>query len=151
MSTRCNIIIKDRDSRIYLYHHHDGYPEGVGAELRAYLERNWNEAWRNYWPGSHIANELVKGHILYPFDDEKDDDEYQVTYGLHGDIEYCYVINCQARTIRCYEITWEDDIHQDFQIIWSRVFTRNLLRHIPTMEERAAWVKRHVAGLHSHV
>lgn len=54
MSTRCNIIIKDRgDRRIYLYHHHDGYPEGVGSErlsVRLRLRRDGYER-RSAWRG----------------------------------------------------------------------------------------------------
>lgn len=66
MSTRCNIIIKDGAERIYLYHHHDGYPMGVGTELQDYLQRKWGEPHRKYWYGTSIANDLVKGHINYP-------------------------------------------------------------------------------------
>ena len=29
MSTRCNVIVKDKFDKIWLYHHHDGYVEGV--------------------------------------------------------------------------------------------------------------------------
>lgn len=140
MSTRCNIIIKDGSRRIYLYHHHDGYPEGVGAELREYMEKN-HPRW---WCSLYIANGLVKQNGQDCF--AKNDVEYEVTSGLHGDIEYCYVINCRAKTLRCFEITWEDDIHQNYQINWKRVFTRDHLRYIPTIEERnarfAAWAKQ---------
>ena len=146
MSTRCNIIIKDGAERIYLYHHHDGYPMGVGTELRDYLQRKWGEPWRKFWYGTSIANHLVKGHINYPMAQEPhEDDEYEVTYGLHGDVEYVYVINCRARTIRCYEITWDDDIHQDYRIQWAKVFTRKHLVNIPTYEERDAWLKDYEA------
>ena len=33
MVTRANILIKDAESEVLLYHHYDGYPEGVGNEL----------------------------------------------------------------------------------------------------------------------
>lgn len=139
MSTRCNIIIKDGESRIYLYHHHDGYPMGVGTELQAYLEKEWST--RRYWFASSIANELIKGSLPYPFSDDKKDEEYEVTFGLHGDIEYCYVINCQARTLRCYAIGWDDEVYENFNIRFDRVFRRRYLREIPTLEDRRAYVE----------
>ena len=146
MSTRCNIIIKDGAERIHLYHHHDGYPMGVGTELQDYLQRKWGESWRSYWCGTSIANDLVKGHINYPLAKEAhEDDEYEVTYGLHGDVEYVYVINCRARTIRCYSIPWDDEFHKDFRIQWGKVFTRRCLEHIPTIPEREAWIKDYEA------
>ena len=142
MSTRCNIIVKDGNDRIYLYHHHDGYPMGVGTELQDYLQRKWGESWRQFWYGTSIANHLVKGHINYPLAHElHEDDEYEVTYGLHDDVEYVYVINCRARTIRCYSIPWDDEFHKDYRIQWGKVFTRRCLEHIPTYEERDIWLK----------
>ena len=146
MSTRCNIIIKDGAERIYLYHHHDGYPLGVGTELQDYLQRKWGESWRTCWYGTSIANHLVKGHINYPLAQEPhEDDEYEVTYGLHGDVEYVYVINCRARTIRCYSIPLDDEFHKDFRIQWGKVFTRRCLEHIPTIQEREAYIKDYEA------
>lgn len=146
MSTRCNIIIKDGAERIYLYHHHDGYPMGVGTERQDFLQRKWGDPWRKYWYGTSIANDLVKGHINYPLAKEPhEDDEYEVTTGLHGDVEYVYVINCRARTIRCYAITWDEEDHKDFCIQWKRIFRRDHLEHIPTIQERDAWIKDYEA------
>lgn len=105
MATRCNIIIKDRSNRrIYLYHHHDGYPEGVGADLKKFLEQFQEWQIRQY--GGLLANKLVKNQAGL------DDEEYEVAPGLHGDIQYLYVINCKAGTLRCYEVplhlNWEE-------------------------------------------
>ena len=104
------------------------------------------ESWRTCWYGTSIANHLVKGHINYPLAQEPhEDDEYEVTYGLHGDVEYVYVINCRARTIRCYSIPWDDEFHKDFRIQWGKVFTRRCLEHIPTIPEREAYIKDYEA------
>lgn len=141
MSTRCNIIIKDGAERIYLYHHHDGYPMGVGTELQYYLQNKWGQSRMTSWYGPSIANDLVKGHINKPMAQEPHkDNEYEITYGLHDDAEYIYVINCKARTIRCYEIS-RDDYFEDYLILWSKVFTRKHLVNIPTYEERDTWMK----------
>ena len=145
MSTRCNIIVKDGNDRIYLYHHHDGYPMGVGTELQRWLDERFKPQpyFTPRWYAMSIATALVKGAPVYPFDKEgKKDDEYEITTGLHGDVEYVYVINCQARTLRCYEVSWDDVIHQDIKIQWEKVFTRRYLVHIPNLEEREAEISK---------
>lgn len=98
MSTRSVVIIKpqNKSSKDYwLYHHHDGYPEGVGFDL---LERS--KDW-GYWYESSIANQLVKDQ----------DDEYEITSGRHTDIDYLYVIDCKKKKIHCYRVEWQIEKH----------------------------------------
>ena len=98
MSTRCHIRIKEGEEQFQLYHHHDGYPEGVGAELKKYLAtKNHNGSWY----ADEIANELVKGKLVA-------DDEYEITSCIHGDEEYVYVIDCVAQTLKCYAHKWDE-------------------------------------------
>lgn len=78
MSTRCNIVIKKDDTCTYLYHHCDGYPSGVGAELERFFENN---ATVGMTPIG-VYNSLV---FLYG-------DEYELCDGIHGDISYLYEI-----------------------------------------------------------
>lgn len=56
MSTRCQIRIKNE------YHHHDGYPEGVGADLKEYCKK-LPSGTLSIWNPNRIVNELVKGVI----------------------------------------------------------------------------------------
>ena len=103
MSTRAHILIKGGSEQFYVYHHHDGYPEGVGKDLKSYLN---NLKWR--WYPDDIVNDLVKGII---------DDGYEITSCMHGDEEYLYFIDCDAPQLVGYEITncycTYDDIMQD--------------------------------------
>lgn len=94
MSTRCNIIIKWQNKKIVLYHHHDGYPEGVGRDLKFYLSKI------HYWCDEAIARNLVKNTAGLR------DNEYEPSMGLHGDIEYVYEIDCRREKLTCYEIDW---------------------------------------------
>lgn len=84
MSTRANIILYDRwgSAPIYLYHHHDGFFEGVGRDLVKRLDGR-----KSGWCASCIANELVKDC----------EDEYEITVGVHGDVEYIYKIIAFAK------------------------------------------------------
>lgn len=95
MSTRCNIIIKWRRDKITLYHHHDGYPEGVGRDLKFYLSKE------RYWNDEYIAEALVKNKAGLR------DDEYKPSMGLHGDIEYVYEIDCRKKSLTCWEVDWD--------------------------------------------
>ena len=88
MSTRCQIKIIYLRQDVLLYHHYDGYPEGVGRDL---IKRR-NQL--NIWDGNIIVNNLVK--------DIKD--EYEISYQVHTDIDYWYEIDCNRKTIRCWKV-----------------------------------------------
>ena len=66
MSTRSVVIVKQEGQQdVYLYHHFDGYPDGVGYSLLC-ESKTWNK-W-NQWYNTSIVNELIK---------DKDDDGYE--------------------------------------------------------------------------
>lgn len=76
MSTRCHIVVIEEDNtKHYIYHHSDGYPEGVGAELEEVLEACPSYDW-----------ETIMEHILAY------DSQYEEDSGIHGDEEYIYEI-----------------------------------------------------------
>lgn len=96
MSTRCNIKVFDNNHEVMLYHHCDGYPEYVGKNL---FEK-FGEKLKNkdcYLYVDDIVNGLIK---------DKEDDGYEWTTGLHGDIEYLYEIDLINRELRCFPIDW---------------------------------------------
>ena len=110
MSTRSNIIIyKDwnsvedfnSDNVCQLYHHYDGYPEGVGADLNAYISdilKSSNADILN--SPSELANYLCSIE-----DDTYENEGHEIF--LHGDIEYLYVIDLSNKTLSCYAFhTW---------------------------------------------
>lgn len=94
MSTRCNVVITKKGKKdVILYHHHDGYPDGVGADLEKYLAN------KSFKTPSSCGNFLVG----------IEDDEYEKTVCLHGDIEYLYTIDLDANTIKCQEAdNWDE-------------------------------------------
>ena len=101
MSTRCCVQVKqtfgeaqdaDKEVRsVMLYHHHDGYPQGVGYDLWRRLIK-YTGSWDIDW----LVNHLIKDP----------EDEYEYTAFNHTDIEYLYVIDCSAKTLKCYECEW---------------------------------------------
>ena len=107
MSTRANIILHSQAGDIYLYHHHDGYPQGVGVQLQKVMAKLSDHAKREPWSIVWTANELIKNQCGL------NDDEYELTTGLHGDIEYCYVLNFKAGTLRCYERDYGESCDRD--------------------------------------
>lgn len=94
MSTRCNILVKDKGyNDIILYHHQDGYPEGVGADLVERFKELFSRK-GNYIFAIVLANKLIKDS----------EDEYEVTNCIHGDIEYLYTIDCSKKEISYKEV-----------------------------------------------
>lgn len=97
MSTRCNILIKGHwtNKTICLYHHHDGYPEGVGEDLRKRVIK-FSQECKNFIKGYALTfiNELLNDK----------EDEYELTFDIHGDIDYLYFLDWKTLTLRCYEV-----------------------------------------------
>lgn len=111
MSTRACIKIKEglyvhyedttpTECIITLYHHSDGYPDGVGSDLKNYLETQWKDC--PQWDAERIATELVRGAIKD--DDGNADTGYEVATCEHGDCEYGYIIDVKAKTLKCYKL-----------------------------------------------
>lgn len=98
MSTRCNIIVETnwngkKSFYTQLYHHHDGYPSGVGADLDKFITE-WNGKDIPYCgEGSKkwYLNFLAKMFVDYVHEmDSTYEDEDLVMMHLHGDIEWLY-------------------------------------------------------------
>ena len=93
MSTRSVVIVKQGNKDCSIYHHWDGYPEGVGYDL---LERSkdWGSAYINDWDATNVINNLLK-----------DKDEcYEFKFYIHPDIEYLYVIDCDNKKVKCFKV-----------------------------------------------
>lgn len=105
MSTRCNVIIKEDDNKFFqLYHHHDGYPDGVGTDLEDYIKLMDKDCLSN---GEKFVNFLC---------DPLRQDEYEfegTSINPHDDIEFLYFIDLQKHEIYCYSIdlvNWDTSI-----------------------------------------
>jgi len=90
MSTRSNIVIKCGETTLHLYRHWDGYPAETGAHLlETFLDTS----------KSLGANAFVRA-LLADCEDNPDPNgnsryHYEVTSGLHGDIEHAYSFTLQ--------------------------------------------------------
>ena len=90
--------IKSAPKYIYLYHHWDGSPSGVGRELECFLSgRNDGDDSNGMptWDGERIAEELLTTRQGFVKSD-----------GNHGDVEYGYVIDCTKRRLICYDLDY---------------------------------------------
>jgi len=86
MSTRSEIEIRNGDYVLHLYHHCDGYFEGVGKELVDILNNTKKK--NGEWPAAvDYAVEVLK------------DNQYEITMCPHWDIEYYYVVDFNKKTI----------------------------------------------------
>ena len=106
MSTRANIIIKDRHSKLWFYRHSDGYPEGTMPTLEKFLQYVKDGKIRNN-VGQAAGWLIIIGHDEYGSqtpDENWEVGAYEPTTGQHGDIEYLYTIDLQALTIEVLEV-----------------------------------------------
>lgn len=119
MSTRANIQIiqkcasGDAESIFWLYHHHDGYPRGLGASIIQTLnEKGVLGEGRNF-TASGIATILLQTpEPIYSDGNAKEKNEFELTTGMHGDIEFLYTIRIHAdgfTCIRCNAVYCGDD------------------------------------------
>lgn len=93
MSTRAHIEVRQGKKKNYIYHHCDGYPEGVGMELKETLEKK------------HFFDKEKKFGIRKTTNTICNiDSQYYLDDGFNGDEDYYYVIDCDNRTLTCYDI-----------------------------------------------
>lgn len=90
MSTRCQVKVITMKDDLMLYHHCDGYPEGVGYCLLKLMDRF--EDTKGFWSADDIVNDMIKKG------------NFEITIGNHSDIEYLYEMDFLAREVRCYAV-----------------------------------------------
>lgn len=132
MSTRANVIIKSNNERLFFYKHSDGYPDGMLPQLNLFLKwvkekkirDNVQQAagWLiiigaleyNTIPFCEFDKPSYSGNIGYgKIDTIKDPKDwkcgsFEPTTGIHGDIDYLYIIDLSKKTIKCYE-DWTEE------------------------------------------
>lgn len=87
MSTRCQVKVIANKKSVMLYHHFDGYPEGVGFCLLKILEKSKN---------NRYASELVNRMITKG--------DFEITFENHCDIEYYYELNFDKKQVNCMSV-----------------------------------------------
>jgi hypothetical protein len=93
MSTRCNVIIRSRRSQFILYRHGDGYPESMFEELKKLmLEKQKKYKSVVWYLVTDVVNDLIRNNGC------------DLTIGIHGDIEFLYVIDVDQQYVECVEL-----------------------------------------------
>ena len=102
--TRCNLFIKAKGVKCWLYHHQDGHPGFVGAVLKEFISS------RTYYYTASLVNNILKGIEYTDCCSETGknvDNEWEWTVGQHGDIDYLYVLNIKDYkhcTLECIDV-----------------------------------------------
>lgn len=92
MSTRSQIKVIANGKDLMLYHHCDGYPEGVGYCLLKILKKYDNGC---------RASDLVMKMI--------NKGDFEITFGNHCDIEYYYELDFDKKQVNCMSVNnWGD-------------------------------------------
>ena len=112
MSTRCNVSIQYREKQggkpaieITLYRHCDGYPETVGGDIVEFIQAQQvahaKRMATDQWPGKMAVHfdDTLRCFLTETYDFELHSGRqhpYEVTTGVHGDIEHYYAIKIAA-------------------------------------------------------
>lgn len=99
MSTRANIKIIGDNATSYLYKHNDGYPNGLGNDLKQFIVDNGYFT-ENYYP---FSDKLIK---TYPNIEE--------TNSIHGDISYLYEIDLTNKTFKCFRCNYKYEEYPNY-------------------------------------
>ena len=128
MSTRACVIIKDEYGQLIFYRHSDGYPEGVSVTLNKFIELLRSSKIRNNvsqaagWliilgaaehniTGLNFHTSEPSKALHTPIDKILPYENtgyvglgwkvgaYEPTTGIHGDIEFLYEIDLEAKTL----------------------------------------------------
>ena len=99
MSTRCIVRIKGKignsEKQVDLYHHHDGYIEGVGFDLINRFYDFGSQSF-NFREITRVVNTLIKDNS----------DEYEFTLYKHTDIEYFYTVDTDNNTLKVQSVSY---------------------------------------------
>lgn len=124
MSTRCNIVIQDSTSKIFLYRHMDGYPSHIVPILRKVLKQVQDHK-LNAAPGQVALQVLHLGLLEYTrflrkmrkyaggsLDFYKQTKGFiEPTDGLHGDVAYVYSLDIGREEILFHKYDWQAECY----------------------------------------
>ena len=122
MSTRANIIIKDKCSKLYFYRHSDGYPKGTMPTLEKFLKMVADGVIRNNVLHSSgwliiIGNEEYAEYQTWKVG------SYEPTDQIHSDIEYLYTIDLEKLKIKIEKVELVETT-TDFKQVFKEVRTK---------------------------
>jgi len=132
MSTRCNVLVKDKYSEQWFYRHCDGYRSVTAESLKVFV--GWLVEGKIRPNVSQGASWLIiLGNNEYAKDDMASNEPensftgwkvgaYEVTDGQHGDIDFLYKIDMAEKTVSITKIhqnteekyTFEEFLETDF-------------------------------------
>jgi len=109
MSTRCQVVVKDKYESLWLCHHWDGYPEAMLPILNAFLDKVRDKTYRNNASQS-IGWLIINNRPDYTYDFNRwQASEFEpCTPELYGDTKYLYTVDLEALEITYKEIKGED-------------------------------------------
>jgi len=95
MSTRCQVFVKDNNKNptALLYHHWDGYPEGVGKEL-VKIFKQYKKISTPHGDARWFLDMLPRA--------------YEDADCIHGDLEYLYVVDLCSGEISYREVKYKN-------------------------------------------
>jgi hypothetical protein len=100
MSTRASVVIRDNHNQIYLYQHSDGYPEGLGKTIEAFLDTHFARNAKE--DVEYMAGALVSFVNYDCVHRNQSTVDLVCAVGVHGDEQYQYVIDADTLKLDTY-------------------------------------------------
>lgn len=144
MATRCNIRVSDKENKLWIYRHWDGYPAGTGADLARQLKK-----------AAKYDHDRLPTFVRLLLDqrDEQQSYEtepsrpYEITTGMHGDIEWLYEVSfgklgiiVHVKEFKLREDKWVDHGH-----LYLGAFRSFVAKDLLAMRNRIKQLKRRAA------
>ena len=138
MSTRSNIRVLGKDTKVWLYRHCDGYPAGNGSDLARALR------WRDYTGKPRVAeldgflNTILALRYTQQSYETKPRSIYEITTGEHGDIEWLYTLKFANKrvTIEVRERSLREDKWIEHGPLSEKEFRSFIARDLLAMRKR---------------
>lgn len=126
MSTRANVLVKDKYNEQWFYRHADGYPACTAESMKLFIQ--WlvdGKVRDNVSQGSPWL--IVLGNQEYADDNTGGGKEptggmfgwkvgaYELTDNQHGDIEYLYTIDMNEKTVTIEQVYAEKKNEYSFE------------------------------------
>lgn len=113
MSTRTQIKVKG--SPVYIYKHHDGYPDYILKVLQPMLKKHLEERGNDI---EYAVANIMKVFAIEEYDLFKEQKMagYGVGIELHGDIDYLYLVDLNEKSIIVQRPIYKEFKIQGFKV-----------------------------------
>lgn len=144
MSTRSNLHITGKETKVWIYRHCDGYPAANGSDIAKHLK----QARRSFGSQSCFLNSLLALRYEQQPYEKKPRPIYEITDCEHGDIEWLYAIKFTGKTveINVREYSFRQDAWVEHGTMDAKEFRSFVAKDLVEMRKRIKAYRQRAAA-----